>query len=83
MSPEIKEKLLGLINEKAYNPLKREELALIFDIHSCEMPMFNNFLEELQDARETWPPVSFETGGLNFLLCFSAKYDTLNLIMDN
>ena len=49
MTPEIKEKLLGLINEKAYNPLKREELALIFDIHSCEMPMFNNFLEELQD----------------------------------
>lgn len=49
MTPEIKEKLLGLINEKAYNPLKKEELALIFDIHSCEMPMFNNFLEELQD----------------------------------
>ena len=34
MTPEIKEKLLGLINEKAYNPLKKEELALIFDIHS-------------------------------------------------
>ena len=49
MTPEIKEKLLGLINEKAYNPLKKEELALIFDIHSCEMPMFSNFLEELQD----------------------------------
>ena len=49
MTPEIKEKLLGLINEKAYNPLKKEELALIFDIHSCEMPLFNNFLEELQD----------------------------------
>ncbi|MFR3071580.1 MAG: hypothetical protein ACLTK8_01655 [Paeniclostridium sp.] len=30
MTPEIKEKLLGLINEKAYNPLKKEELALIF-----------------------------------------------------
>ena len=44
MTPEIKEKLLGLINEKAYNPLKKEELALIFDIHSCEMPLFNNFL---------------------------------------
>ena len=51
MTPEIKEKLLGLINEKAYNPLKKEELALIFDIHSCEMPMFNNFLEELQDEK--------------------------------
>lgn len=49
MTPEIKEKLLGLINEKAYKPLKKEELALIFDIHSCEMPMFNNFLEEMQN----------------------------------
>lgn len=49
MTPEIKEKLLALINEKAYKPLKKEELALIFDIHSCEMPMFNNFLEEMQN----------------------------------
>lgn len=49
MTPEIREKLLGLINDKAYNPLKKEELALIFDIHSCEKPMFDNFLEELQN----------------------------------
>lgn len=49
MTPEIREKLLGLINDKAYKPLKKEELALIFDIHSCEMPMYNEFLEELQN----------------------------------
>ena len=47
MLPGLKERLLGLINEDAYNPLKKEELAIIFDIHSTEMPMFYNFLDEL------------------------------------
>lgn len=47
MSEELKQKLLGLISEAAYNPLKKEELAVIFDIHHTEMPMFYNFLDEL------------------------------------
>ena len=45
----LKERLLGLINDPAYTPLKKEELALIFDIHPTEMPMFYNFLEELEE----------------------------------
>ena len=49
MIPGLKESLLGLINESAYNPLKKEELAEIFDIHSSEMPMFYNFLDELEE----------------------------------
>lgn len=49
MLPGLKERLLGLINDPAYTPLKREELALIFDIHPTEMPMFYNFLEELEE----------------------------------
>ena len=49
MLPGLKERLLGLINDKAYNPLKKEELALIFEIHPTEMPMFYNFLEELEE----------------------------------
>ncbi|WP_289294097.1 ribonuclease R [Romboutsia ilealis] len=49
MLPGLKERLLGLINDPAYTPLKKEELALIFDIHSTEMPMFYNFLEELEE----------------------------------
>lgn len=49
MLPGLKERLLGLINEEAYNPLKKEELAIIFDIHSTEMPMFYNFLDELEE----------------------------------
>ncbi|RDY24384.1 ribonuclease R [Romboutsia maritimum] len=49
MVPGLKESLLGLINEDAYNPLKKEELAVIFDIHSSEMPMFYNFLDELEE----------------------------------
>ena len=48
MLPGLKERLLGLINDPAYTPLKKEELALIFDIHHTEMPMFYNFLEELE-----------------------------------
>lgn len=48
MLPGLKERLLGLVREDAYNPLKKEELALIFDIHASEMPMFYNFLEELE-----------------------------------
>lgn len=48
MLPGLKERLLGLLREDAYNPLKKEELALIFDIHASEMPMFYNFLEELE-----------------------------------
>lgn len=49
MVPGLKERLLGLINDSAYNPLKKEELAVIFDIHPAEMPMFYNFLDELEE----------------------------------
>lgn len=49
MTPGLKEKLLGLLNDDAYNPLKKEELANIFDIHHTEMPMFYNFLDELEE----------------------------------
>ncbi len=49
MTPGLKEKLLGLLNDDAYNPLKKEELVNIFDIHHTEMPMFYNFLDELEE----------------------------------
>ena len=49
MTEKLREQLLGLINDPHYNPLKREELALIFNIHSSEMPMFYNFLDELEE----------------------------------
>ncbi|MEG2246385.1 MAG: ribonuclease R [Peptostreptococcaceae bacterium] len=50
MGEELKQRLIGLISEEAYNPLKREELAVIFDIHHTEMPMFYNFLDELVEG---------------------------------
>ena len=49
MTEKIREQLLGLINDPHYNPLKRDELALIFNIHPSEMPMFYNFLDELEE----------------------------------
>ena len=49
MVPGLKESLLGLINDPAYNPLKKEELAVIFNIHPAEMAMFYNFLDELEE----------------------------------
>ena len=49
MTEKVREQLLGLINDPHYNPLKREELALIFNIHPSEMPMFYNFLDELEE----------------------------------
>ena len=49
MTEKLREQLLGLINDPHYNPLKREELALIFNIHPSEMPMFYNFLDELEE----------------------------------
>lgn len=49
MTEKLRESLLGLINDNHYNPLKKEELALIFNIHPAEMPMFYNFLEELEE----------------------------------
>ena len=49
MTEKIREQLLGLIKDPHYNPLKREELALIFNIHPSEMPMFYNFLDELEE----------------------------------
>ena len=49
MTEKIRESLLGLINDNHYNPLKKEELALIFNIHPAEMPIFYNFLDELED----------------------------------
>ena len=49
MVPGLKESIIGLINDPAYNPLKKEELAVIFDIHPAEMAMFFNFLDELEE----------------------------------
>ena len=49
MTDKLKESLLGLISDNHYNPLKKEELALIFNIHPAEMPMFYNFLDELEE----------------------------------
>ena len=49
MTEKLREQLLGLINDPHYNPLKREELALIFNIHPSEMPMFYNYLDELEE----------------------------------
>ena len=49
MTEKLREQLLGLINDPHYNPLKREELALIFNIHPSEMPMFYNFLDALEE----------------------------------
>ena len=49
MTEKLREQLLGLINDPHYNPLKREELALKFNIHPSEMPMFYNFLDELEE----------------------------------
>ncbi|MGL5642468.1 MAG: ribonuclease R [Paraclostridium sp.] len=50
MGEELRQRIIGLISEEAYNPLKREELAVIFDIHHTEMPMFYNFLDELVEG---------------------------------
>lgn len=47
MEVGLKERLLGLINDEHYNPLKKEELAIIFDIHHTEIPMFYNFIDEM------------------------------------
>lgn len=49
MLPGLKERLLGLISDPDYSPLKKEELAVIFDIHACEAAMFYNFLDELEE----------------------------------
>ncbi|WP_042276242.1 ribonuclease R [[Clostridium] dakarense] len=49
MLPGLKERLLGLINDSDYSPLRKEELAVIFDIHACEAAMFYNFLDELEE----------------------------------
>ncbi|WP_018591735.1 ribonuclease R [Terrisporobacter glycolicus] len=49
MTDKLRESLLGLISDNHYNPLKKEELALIFNIHPAEMPMFYNFLDELEE----------------------------------
>ncbi|SHH01224.1 ribonuclease R [Tepidibacter thalassicus] len=49
MVPGMKETLLKFMKEKAYNPLTREELAAIFDIHPSERAMFYNFLDELEE----------------------------------
>lgn len=49
MIPGLKEQLIGLINEPGYVPLKKEELAKIFMIHTSERPMFYNFIDELEE----------------------------------
>ncbi len=49
MLPGLKERVMGLLNDEAYSPLKKEELAIIFDIKPTDMPMFYKFLEELEE----------------------------------
>ncbi len=49
MTEKLKESILGLISDKHYSPLKQEELAMIFNIHQSEKPMFFNFLDELEE----------------------------------
>ena len=36
MGEELRQRLLGLVSDEAYNPLKKEELAMIFDIHHTD-----------------------------------------------
>lgn len=43
----MKERLIGLVNDKSYKALTKQELALIFDVHHTEIPMFYNYIDEL------------------------------------
>ncbi|KDR93899.1 ribonuclease R [Peptoclostridium litorale DSM 5388] len=47
MEKGLKEKLLQLIREEAYNPLTAREFADIFDIHESERPLFYEHLDEM------------------------------------
>ncbi|MEG0857605.1 MAG: ribonuclease R [Terrisporobacter sp.] len=49
MTEQLREQILGLITDAHYSPLKKEELAQIFNIHPVEIPMFYNYLEELEE----------------------------------
>ncbi|MCT4508642.1 MAG: ribonuclease R [Tepidibacter sp.] len=54
MIPGMKETLLMFMKESAYNPLTKEELSNIFDIHPAERAMFYNFLDELEEEGEIY-----------------------------
>ncbi len=74
MLPGLKERLLGLINDDSYNPLKKEELAVIFDIHPTEMPMFYNFLDELEEDGYLTKTKKGKIVSLNSMGYFVGKY---------
>ena len=74
MFPGLKERLLGLINDDGYNPLKKEELAVIFDIHHTEMPMFYNFLEELEQDGYIGKTKKGKIASLKKMGYFTGKY---------
>ncbi|MEJ8554569.1 ribonuclease R [Tepidibacter sp. Z1-5] len=54
MVPGMKETLLKFMKENAYNPLTKEDLSNIFDIHPAERAMFYNFLDELEEEGEIY-----------------------------
>ncbi len=54
MVPGMKETLLMFMRENAYNPLTKEELLNIFDIHTAERALFYNFLDELEEECEIY-----------------------------
>ncbi|WFD11277.1 ribonuclease R [Tepidibacter hydrothermalis] len=54
MVPGMKETLLTFMRENAYNPLTKEDLSNIFDIHPAERAMFYNFLDELEEEGEIY-----------------------------
>lgn len=43
-----KEKLVQMMREQAYKPLKKKELAKIFDIHKSEMKDFTKLLKDME-----------------------------------
>lgn len=49
LANDIKEKIIGLINEKSYKPMKIEEFSNIFVENIKDLEMFNLVLKELED----------------------------------
>jgi ribonuclease R len=46
---DIKASLLGLVNDPSYQPLKKSELAIIFDIDETKAKFFNEVIKELTE----------------------------------
>lgn len=63
---DIKDKIMGLIEDKSYKPMKREDFSRIFVENPVDMEEFNSVLNEMSDNGELFINKKGKVGSLKY-----------------